>query len=149
MCFFSYVYNKKKMWYTSAPTTVMRAKFSIIRQKRGRERGREENRRKGRSVGSACLLSNCATDERIERCCVHSHSLPLVSSSFYIERCECFLLFFFFVFYYTLSSTLIYLFFYLFFSFFFCVYFFVLSMLRVTYRYNIYHYVSNRKKMCA
>jgi hypothetical protein len=55
-------------------------------------------------------------------------SFTLVSSSFYIERCECFLLFFFFffsfVFYYSLSSTLIYLFSI---CFFFFMYFFILD----------------------
>jgi len=54
-------------------------------------------------------------------------SFILVSSSFYIERCECFLLFFFFfsfVFYYSLSSTLIYLFSI---CFFFFLYFFILD----------------------
>lgn len=50
------------------------------------EEGEKRIEEKGRSTGSAGLLSHCASEERIERCCVYSHSLRLVSSSFYIER---------------------------------------------------------------
>jgi len=87
-------------------------------KEKGRERGREENRRKGRSASSTCVLSNCATEKRIERCCVQSCSLLLICTHFSVvlqrerERgASVFFSSFFFVFavYYSLSSTLIYL----------------------------------------
>ncbi len=108
----------------------MHTKFSIIRQKRGRERGREKNRRKGRSASSACLLSSCATEERIERCCVRSRTLALIYARFIVvlhrevRVFPSFFFFFSFVFYYSLSSTLIYLFSI---CFFFFMYFFILD----------------------
>jgi len=113
--------KREKVIHTSARTTVMHIKFSIIiiiRQRR--ERVKEENRRKGRSltVRSKRELKGVVCSRALFL------SFALVSSLFSIERCECvfsffhflslslsflFFFFFFFVVYYSMSSTIIYL----------------------------------------
>src|SRR5689334_160648 len=52
------------------------------------EGGREENRRKGRSASSTCILSSCAIEEKIERCCAHSRFLLHVCARFIIVVLE-------------------------------------------------------------
>jgi hypothetical protein len=76
-------------------------------------------------------------------------SFTLVSSSFYIERCECFLLFFFLLFLRLLLFFVIYIDLSIFYLFFFLYVFLHLRHAHtLTYIHNIYQYVSNLKKMC-
>ena len=93
------------MIHTSARTTVMHIKFSIIiiiRQRR--ERVKEENRRKGRSltVRSKRELKGVVCSRALFL------SFALVSSLFSIERCECVFSFFHFL---SLSPFFLFLFF--------------------------------------
>lgn len=59
---------------------------------------KEENRRKGRFVGSTCMFSSCASEERIERYCAHSHLRSLLCYSTKRDMDVFFSVFFFLLF---------------------------------------------------
>ena len=90
--FVSVYEREEKEWYTSAAFHGHAHKI-LHHQAGTREREREREKRerneveqrieeKGRSASSACALSGCATEERIERCCARWRSLPFVSVAF-------------------------------------------------------------------